>query len=261
MSSGSGNAVSGRSSVPPGMPRTAWLIARRAALESLRDRSTLVLSILFAIAAPTFFALGLVRPAALHADTIKKQIDLGAMIAFYLLVVGLGPAANAGSVASGVFAGEMEKGNLAPLLATPASNFAIFAGKVFGSVLPAFLYTAIAETVYLAEIAVTAGSNGLRLIPLLLAIAILLLVPATALLVAAVASLVSSRARTYTGAQTVSSLLLAPIMGCLVAVALAMRYWGAWWPFAPVAAVFALDALLIARGAATWRREEVMARR
>jgi ABC-type Na+ efflux pump permease subunit len=183
------------------------------------------------------------------------------MMAFYLLVVGLGPAANAGSVASGVFAGEMEKGNLAPLLATPASNFAIFAGKVFGSVLPALLYTAIAVAVYLAGIGLTAGSNGLHLMPLSLAFALLLLVPAIALLGAAVASLISSHARTYTGAQTVSSLLLVPIMGCLVALALAMRYWGSWWPFAPVAAVYGLDALLIARGAATWRREEVMARR
>lgn len=261
MSERPGNTVPTRSMTPPGMPWTVWLIARRAALESLRDRSTLVLSVLFAVAVPTFFALGLIRPAALQADTIKKQIDLGAMIAFYLLVVGLGPAANAGSVASGVFAGEMEKGNLAPLLATPASNFAIFAGKVFGAVLPALLYTAIAEAVYLAEIGLTAGSNGLRLIPLSLACAVLLLVPGIALLGATVASLVSSRARTYTSAQTVSSLLLVPIMGCLVAVALAMRYWGAWWPFAPVVAVFGLDALLIARGAATWRREEVMARR
>jgi hypothetical protein len=56
---------------PPGILPTAWLIAHRAAMESLRDRSTLVLSVLFAVAVPTFFALGLIRTAALQADSLK----------------------------------------------------------------------------------------------------------------------------------------------------------------------------------------------
>lgn len=246
---------------PPRTLATAWLIARRAARESLNDRSTLTVSVFFALALPLGFALGVVWPAVTHATTPAKAADLGATMAVYLLIVGLGPSSNAISVASGVFAGEMEKGNLAPLLATPASNLAIFAGKVLGAVLPAWLYAAIGEAIYLTAIALSAGPDRLRLLPLPLALAMLLLVPSVAVLGATVASLVSSRARTYTGAQTVASLALAPIMGGLIGLAFLMRSWGPWWPFAAVAAVVVLDALLIARGAATWRREEVLAKR
>jgi ABC-2 type transport system permease protein len=245
----------------PSTLATAWLIARRAALESLRDRSTLVLSIIFALALPTFFALGAVRPEALHARTGAQRIDLGATMALYLLIVGLGPSSSASSVAAGVFAGEMEKGNLAPLLATPASNLAIFLGKIAGAVLPACLYAAIAEAIFLTEVALAAGPDRLRLLPVSLSAVMLLLVPALATLNATLASLISSRARTYTGAQTVAGLLLVPIMAVLVGIAYLLRYWGPWWPFAVVAALVAIDALLIARGAATWRREEVLARR
>lgn len=245
----------------PGTMLTAWLIARRAALESLRDRSTLTFSILFSLGLPTFFALGVIRSQSASAHSPGQLADLGASMALYLLAVGLGPSSSASSVAAGVFAGEMEKGNLAPLLATPASNLAIFAGKVFGAVLPALIYVALAEVIYLAEIAAALGPARLRLLPLSLAVAMLLLVPALSVLSATVASLVSARARTYTGAQTVAGLLLVPIMGALLGVAYLMRYWGPWWPFAGVAALLGLDVLLIARGAATWRREEVLARR
>jgi len=247
-------------SARPGDARVTWLIARRAALESLRDRMTLAFNALFALLVPFLVVWLVVRPqTADHGG--KTGAALGIVIATYMLVVGLMPSSGAIGIASGVFAGEKEQGNLAPLLATPASNRAIFGGKVLGAVLPAFLYAAIAEVCYLSGVALLVGVDKLRLLPAAQSLAMLALVPSYAVLGAAVASLISSRVRTYQSAQTLSSLALFPIMGALFALAFAMQTWGAWLLLVAVIAVVAVDALLIVVSAATWRREEVMAHR
>jgi ABC-type Na+ efflux pump permease subunit len=248
---------------PPGTSATAWLIARRGALESLRDRSTMVANTFFALVIPALLAVLVVRPQAAQAAHAAggKEAALGTAMAAYLLVVGLLPSSGSVGIAAGVFAGEKEQGNLAPLLATPASNVAIFAGKVLGAVLPALLYAMVAELVYLGVVALTSGADKLRLLPPALSLAMLACVPAVAVLGAAVASLISSRVRTYNGAQVLTSLALLPIMAALFSLAFMMREWGAPALLAAVASLLLLDALLIALGAATWRREEVMAQR
>lgn len=251
---------------PPGTSATAWLIARRGALESLRDRSTMVANTFFALVIPALLAVLVVRPQAAQAAQAAhaaggKEAALGTAMAAYLLVVGLLPSSGSVGIAAGVFAGEKEQGNLAPLLATPASNVAIFAGKVLGAVLPALLYAMVAELVYLGVVALTSGADKLRLLPPALSLAMLACVPAVAVLGAAVASLISSRVRTYNGAQVLTSLALLPIMAALFSLAFMMREWGAPALLAAVASLLLLDALLIALGAATWRREEVMAQR
>ncbi|MDB5059747.1 MAG: putative ABC-type transport system, permease component [Chloroflexi bacterium] len=252
-------ATGAQTSALPGTMRTIWLIAKRAALESLRDRTTLWISIFFAVVLPVAIVMALIRPAALDATTLKKEHAFGALLAVYFLVVGLGPSSSSMSIASGVFAGEKEKGNLAPLLATPASNAAIFGGKVLGAVLPALLYAAIAEAIYLALAIATAGANMLQFLPLALAISMLALVPAVAVLGATVASLFSSRVRTYSAAQMATNLAMLPVMAVLFGLAFQMRDWGSPALYIAVFIVFAIDALLLRLGSSTWRREEVMA--
>lgn len=246
--------------VRPDDPRTTWLIARRAALESLRDRMTLISSCIFALVLPFLVVLLAIRPQAAHTGA-KADAALGAAMAAYLLVVGLMPSSGAISVASGVFAGEKEQGNLAPLLATPASNRAIFGGKVLGAVLPSLLYALVAEASFLTEIVLLLGAGKLRLLPAPLSLTMIVLVPTYAVLGAAIASLVSSRVRTYQGAQMLSSLALLPIMAALFGLAFLMQRWGPWLLLVAVVVMISLDAALIVLGAATWRREEVMARR
>lgn len=240
---------------PPGDLRATLLIARRAALESLRDRTTLLISAFFSLALPLLWVLLAIRPAA-----GGPQRDLGVLMAIYLLTVGLLPATAASSVASGQFAGEKEQGNLAPLLASPASNRAIFGGKVLGAVLPALLYSAIAIASYLAEIALLVGPAKLRLLPPALSLAMVALVPVVAVFAALVASLISSRVRTFQAAQNVSSLLLLPVLFGFFFLAGKMSDWGAPALFACVDALALADLALLLMAAATWRREEVLAR-
>ena len=105
------------------------------------------------------------------------------------------------------------------------------------------------------------GPARLRLLPPALSLVMVVLVPIYAVLGATVASLVSSRVRTYQSAQMVSSLVLLPIMAVLIGLAFAMERWGALPLALTVVGLIALAVVLILLAAATWRREEMMARR
>lgn len=242
--------------VPASDLRATLLIARRAALESLRDRSTVISSAIFSLALPFIWVFVVIRPAAANGsdDTVA------ALLIVYLLTVGLLPLTVASGIAAGQFAGEQEKGSLAPLLAAPVSNRAIFAGKVLGAVLPAMLYSAIAIVSYLVEIALLLSPAKLTLLPPALALSMIALVPAVAIFAATIASVISSRVRTYQAAQSIAGLLLVPIFLPFYFLAFVLQAWGPLAVLGGVAAVLALDTILLLIGAASWRREEVLAR-
>jgi ABC-type Na+ efflux pump permease subunit len=248
-----------RAFTPPSDARATLLIARRAALESLRDRTTLISSAVFSLGLPLLWVLLVIRPVAQSSHTAPAA--LGSLITIYLLIVGLLPTSASTGVAAGQFAGEKEQGNLAPLLASPASNMAIFGGKILGAVLPALVYAAIAEISYLIEIAAFTGVDTLRLLQPALALAMVALVPVIAIFGAAVAAVISSRVRTYQTAQTLASLALLPVFFVFFAVTTQLQSWGALALLAGVAVFAAADVALIAFAAATWRREEVLAKR
>src|SRR5262249_41651429 len=169
------------------------LIAERAALEWVRDGLSLRAGLVVALPVPLAIVAGLVAPTG--------QAALGATAATYLLVVGILPAFSAVGIAAGQFAGERERGVLTPLLASPASNLAIFGGKGLGWVLPPLAYAAVAEVVYVCALAAAFGPGALARLPLALAAVVLLLVPAVTCFAAVLVSLISSRVRTFNAAQ------------------------------------------------------------
>jgi ABC-type transport system involved in multi-copper enzyme maturation permease subunit len=247
---------------------TAWgdlrpmlLIARRGAIEALHDRLTLVMSLLFALVFPIFMVVTVIRPLALSAAADGQAETLARVLTLYLLIVGVVPSTAATGIAAGQFAGEKERGCLTPLLASPASNLAIFGGKTLGAIIPAILFSVVAEVTYLIALVAVIGPASLRLISPSLAPAMLALVPAAALFAASVASLISSRVRTYNAAQQLAGLALLPFWGALFAVAFKLPDWGPWALVAAVAVLLAVDAALTLTAAATWRREEALAQR
>ncbi|MGN6563887.1 MAG: ABC transporter permease subunit [Thermomicrobiales bacterium] len=242
----------------PGELHTLLLIARRGAIESLRDRMTLILSLFFALVFPIAMVLAIVRPVA---DSPDAADTLGFLIALYFLLVGLLPSSAAIGSACGQFAGEKEQGNLTPILASPASNIAIFGGKVLGAALPSLFFSVVAEVAYLGTMAVVVGPDRLRLIPPALAIAMLALVPIVTTCAATVASLVSSRVRTFNAAQQISGLLTIPLWAVIIGLAVKLRDWGTTALVVTIVSLAALDILLIVISARTWRREEVLAQR
>jgi ABC-type Na+ efflux pump permease subunit len=241
---------------PPSDLRLLLLIARRGALESLRDRMTLIMSLFFALAFPIFLLLTVLHP---QAGAHEKAVEAG--IAIYFLIIGLMPTTSAVGIASGQFAGEKEQGNLTPLLASPASNVAIYGGKVLSSIIPGILFSIVAECVYVGGLAVLLGVDTVRLLPAALSFTMLALVPIVALFAATIASLISSRVRTFNTAQQVSGLVLLPLWAIVFGVAVKLQTWGVWSLVALVVVLFLIDVVLTILSATTWRREEVLAQR
>jgi ABC-type Na+ efflux pump permease subunit len=234
-----------------------WLIARRAALEALQDRLTLLSSAFFAVILPlTLIVLGVLP--LVDSSTSDAESTLGGMLAFYLLLVGLTPAVSAVGIAAGQFAGEKERGVLTPLLASPASNIAIFGGKVLGAIIPPLIYAVVAEAVYLVCIAVFLGPARLLLLPVWLSLTMAALVPAVTCFAAVAASLISSRVRTFNAAQQLGGLVLMPVWGVVLGLAVKMQDWGPAALVSAVGVLLLLDVCLTLAAAATWRREEVL---
>jgi ABC-type Na+ efflux pump permease subunit len=237
----------------PGDLAMTWLIAWRAAVEALHDRLTMLMSVFFSVVLP--FVLLFLAIVPLAADGEAK---LGGLLAFYFLLVGLMPAVSAVGIAAGQFAGEKERGVLTPLLASPASNVAIFGGKVLGAIIPPLIYAALAETVYALGIAMLLGPSRLLLLPGWLSITMLALVPGVACFAAIVSSLISSRVRTYNAAQQIGGLVLMPVWGVMLGLAIKLEDWGPPALISAVTGLVLIDVVLTILAATTWRREEVL---
>ncbi|MBV9169232.1 MAG: ABC transporter permease [Chloroflexi bacterium] len=237
-----------------------WLIARRAAVEALHDRMTVIMGVGTALVLPVFLIVVGLRPL-LDDPSLDSEVSLPMVLSFYLLLVGLVPTASAAGIAAGQFAGEKERGVLTPLLASPASNIAIFAGKVVGAILPAIMYAAIADGVFLIGLTLAMGVDAMRQIPVPLIVAMLLLVPEVTFFAATVASVISSRVRTFNAAQQISGLLLMPLWGAVFGLAAKLQEWGDLALVGALVVILALDIALAVFGARTWRREEVLSLR
>ena len=235
-----------------------WLIARRAALEAFQDPLSLLVGLCFAFVVPLGLLVLVIRPLVGPGEPGSV---LRSSLASYLLVVGVLPAFSAVGIAAGQFAGEKERGILTPLLASPASNLAIFAGKVLGAIVPPLAYAAVAEAVYLIGVAVLLGPTGVGLLPPTASVATLLLVPAVTCFAAVVASLISSRVRTFNAAQQLGGLVLLLVWGAVFGLAAGLQDLDPLALFGAIAGLLLLDAALTILAAATWRREEVLAHR
>jgi ABC-2 type transport system ATP-binding protein len=244
------------STTPPGDVTALWAIARRAAVESLNDRLTRLMNLVFALVVPIGLVSLVLRPL-LRVDSSLMPDQL----TFYLLVIGMMPAVGAVGIAAGQFAGERERGVLTPLLAAPASNLAIFGGKVLGSILPPLGYSVIALLVYLACIGVVLGPGALETLPVDLSVTMVLLLATVTCLAAILGTLVSSRVRTYNAAQQVAGILLIPVWAAMFGLAFRLDQWGTAGLVAAVGGTLILDVVLLTIAARTWRREEVLSQR
>lgn len=248
---------------PPRTSHVAWLLARQGCGAVLQNRMNTLMGAFFIALLPAILVLFTLRPlvAGGAAAATTGRLGVGVLMAIDFLVVGLFPVTLAAMAAGNAFAGEHEGGSLAPLLATPTSNGALFAGKVLGVLAPTLLLAAAAQLGYALEIAVFLGPATLQLLPMDVTLAMVLLTPLVALFSVAVTSVISSRVRTVQAAQQYGSLLQLPIWLGVVGVVTKLQTWGTPALLAAAAGLALTDVLLVALGAATWRREEMVARR
>src|SRR6266849_2762655 len=228
---------------PPGDLEMTWLIARRAAIDALSDRRSMLMGVAFAVVVPVVLVIVILRPLVSGAG-LDGEPALGDALAFNLLVVGLLPTSAAIGIASGQFAGEKERGILTPLLASPASNMAIFGGKVLGAIIPPLVYAVVADCVYALGLAVVLGPAELLRLPVWLSLTLIALIPAVAWFAASVASLISSRVRTFNAAQQIGGLVLMPVWGVVFGVAAKLADWGPLGMVSTLAGLLVLDVVL-----------------
>ncbi|MGI8916534.1 MAG: ATP-binding cassette domain-containing protein [Chloroflexota bacterium] len=247
--------AAGRSAPDPAL---LFLIARRAAAALLPDHSILYFNLALAVVIPLWLRPGAGGALLGHLAAGPQPATLTGTIVATFALLGLLPSFVTNGLAAGSFAGERETGSLTPLLSSPASNLAIFGGKALGAALPALAFGTLADAVYVVGLAASGLGGALRLVPLALWPSLLALVPLGAVGAAAVVSLISARVRTAAGAHQVGSLVTPWFMGIFTVLAARLQA----GPFAvTVALLAAADVALIIWGAATWRREEVLARR
>lgn len=242
----------------PATLQTIWLIARRQMVDAMRDRSTLIMTGFFLVLQAGLILFSLSGSLRGHIAP-REAAAVGGIMAFFLLYAGLIPSAPAIGIASGVFAGDKERGCLTPILVTPASNVEIFAGKILGAVLPATLYALLSIVLYFVEIALFFGADKLQLLPVPLTIMIILLIPAITLFGTALASVISSRVATFQSAQNYSSLIATVLWVVLFVLIWTVSTLGMWAFATAVIVVYALAVTLVVVAAKTWRREEIMA--
>lgn len=238
-------------------PAMLFLIARRAAAALLPDHSILYFNLALAVVIPLWLRPGAGGALLGRLAAGPQPTTLAGTVVATLALLGLLPSFVTNGLAAAQFAGERETGSLTPLLASPASNLAIFGGKALGAALPALAFGALADAVYMVGMSASGFGGALRLVPLALWPALLALVPLGAIGAAAVVSLISARVRTSEGAHQLGSLVTPWFMGIFTVLAARLQA----GPFAVAVAVLAAtDVALILWGAATWRREEVLAR-
>ena len=102
------------------------------------------------------------------------------------------------------------------------------------------------------------GPAWLDQLPVWLVLNLVALVPGVACFAAVIASLISSRVRTFNAAQQVSGIVLMPVWGVFLGLALKLAEWGSIALPAAVGALLLLDVILTVVAASTWRREEVL---
>ena len=125
----------------------ALIVAKREMTDTLRDWR-LVIPIL----GLTLFFPGLMTIVATQIADFVGQYGAGLIgeraLPLLLLVVGFFPTSFSLVIALEAFVGEKERKSLEPLLATPLTNYQLFAGKLMASVIPPVLASYIGITVY-----------------------------------------------------------------------------------------------------------------
>jgi ABC-2 type transport system permease protein len=198
------------------------------------------------------------RYAGLAATEIVQAHYGGVFILFFLVM----PATLPGMITGASIVGEKREKSLEPLLATPITTGELLLGKAAAAVLPAVAMGWASFGAYLALAALLAASprvlGAMLDLPRLLAIAIL--PPVLALLNALAGLLVSSRVNDPRTAQSVTGLLVLPVIGFFGAQVAGLVTVSAGLVVVAALGILALDAVLLYAAVKVFQRETILTR-
>ncbi len=234
---------------------TILTIIRREVRDSLRDwrivTPTLILTTLFPFIMNFTAGVMFNFLEEYNATLIGERL-----IPFGMLIVGFFPITFSLVIALESFVGEKERHSLEALLASPASDFELYIGKLLSSLVIPVASSFIGIAVYL--LFVTRGEY--TELPASLVVQILLLTVLEALAMVAGAVIVSSHTTSVRAANLLASFIIVPAALLLQLEAVCM-FWASYDTLWYIAAGLAVVVIIFIRaGARTFNRETILSR-
>jgi ABC-type transport system involved in multi-copper enzyme maturation permease subunit len=199
-------------------------------------------------------------PGLLPAMGARAQIVYLSVVYLFAPFFMIVPVMVASIIAANSFAGEKERRTLEGLLYTPLTDLELMLGKIVAAFVPALVAAGLAFLIYSTIVNVLAWPLFGRLFfptPNWWAM-VLTLVPAASFFVVMLIVLVSSRARGYQEANSISSLLVLPIILAILGQASGSIYLGVGLVLLVAAVFAAADLVLLRVIVRTFSRERVV---
>jgi len=235
--------------------KRSWIITRREVRDTVRDWRLMAPIALLTLVFPALMQF----TAGLAQDWVKRwggEIIGERLIPFLLMIVGFFPISFSLVIALETFVGEKERHSLEPLLATPLTNQELYWGKAMAALIPPLCASYLGLAVYLSGL-----FFGLKWVPsLTLLLQVVVLTTAEALVMVSGAVVVSSQTTSVRAANILASFIIIP-MTLLVQAESMIMFWAKydvlWWF---VAALIAVDLVLVRMGVRIFNREELLGR-
>ena len=234
--------------------RMALVVAEREMRDTLRDWR-LVIPIL----GLTLFFPGLMTIVATQIAAYVGEYGAGLIgeraLPLLLLVVGFFPTSFSLVIALEAFVGEKERKSLEPLLATPLTNYQLFAGKLIASVVPPVLASYIGITVYYIGVFFVAQP-----IDFVSTVLVVLITTIQAILMVAAAVVISSQTTSTRAANMLASFIIVPVALLLQFEGYLMAFYSynaLWWMVLFIAVV---ASVFIRIGIQQFDREQLLGR-
>lgn len=242
--------------------RRAWLIACKDLREGLGQRALLIRIMLPAVILPLIYGVvtGKIIGGA-DMDAEQARFVAGLIVVFTAVVAVVGTSVG-GVIAAQAIALERARRTLESLLATPATDREIFAGKVLAGIVPGVVGGYGAGLLYFASARLTADIESMSTIPgatFFLAF-VLLLLPLIVAIEVAFGVMISARCGTVTGATQLSALAAIPTLGATLYLAYLASRWSMWERLLFAGGLAALVVALLYLGARVLGREDIIAR-
>lgn len=192
--------------------------------------------------------------------TDQQTIVYAAIVYFLAPMFLIVPVMFSSVIASSSFVGEKERRTLEGLLYTPLTNRELVLAKVLVSVIPAIVVTWLSFVVYTVIVNVLGGPviGGAFFPTPAWVLMILLLAPLVAILATSLTVAVSGRATTMQGAQSVSVIVVLPVIGLVVSQATGLLLFDVPVVLAAIAVLAVVDVVVFVAVARTFQRERII---
>jgi len=239
----------------------ALLIARKDMKEAFGQRALMLRVLLPAIVLPILY--GVVTGILIRGSDLDRDQAgfLSGMIWLFAAIVGVVGTSTGGVMAAQAIVQERLRRTIESLLATPASDWEIFAGKVLAAFLPGLAAGYGAGLLYFISARALCDVTPLAVPGVMFFVRFIALVlPIVVAIEVAAGVTISGRCGTVTGAAQASALTSIPVIGAIIYLAYRAREWPLSEVFALVSSLAALAVVLLYLGARVMGREEIIAR-